>query len=234
MKQLCFGFCVAVASVAATRNASALSLIESSAGVKLLAGADLWTKPSNIPGGYEGLGFAGTAGGVGYGVLGYYEIRIIKFIGAEADLEYQHGSFHRDVTYNNTLKITETVSTSSWRLPLLAKLNIPLGLGRLWLGAGPEFTIAQSSSSSLEGPANGTLKTRDVKPTFFTGGLGLVIEVPAIGIDIPLEFRASKNLSQPANWMPDRVGVDTTAGTATVRAESSWVLRLGAGVGFRF
>ena len=209
--------------------AAMASLTDSSAGLKLLAGADTWSTPSAAPGGGQFLGFQGSAGGLGYGALGYYELRIIKLIGVEADLAYQHGSFHRNVTLNQ-VAYTETVTTNDWRIPILAKLNIPLGLGRIWGGLGPEFTLSQSSSGKLE-PV-GTVTTRDVKPTFLTFGLGLVIEMPVIGFEIPIEFRASKNMSQPSAWA-DRVAIDSLT-AETVRAESSWVFRLGAGLGYQF
>lgn len=223
-----------------TQNAMAASLTETTVGLKLLAGADLWSAPSGVPGGQQGLGFTGSAGGIGYGAMGYYDLRIIKLIGLEVDLAYQHGSFHRNVTENQTSQVTETVTTNDWRIPILAKLNIPLGLGRLWLGLGPEFTLSQSSSGKLEqtggpplGIPSGAVTTRDVKPTFGTLGLGLVIELPVIGIEIPVEFRTSKNLSQPGDWA-DRVTVAPDGSSESVRAESSWVLRLGAGLGYRF
>lgn len=226
---------LALACTLFARNSHALPLVDSSAGLKLLAGADLWSAPSNVPSGYDGIGFVGTAGGFSYGALGYYELRIIKFIGLEADLAYQHGSFQRKISYPGG-DITESVTMNSLRLPILAKLNVPLGLGRLWFGVGPEFTLYQSSSGSFDysataPPLRPSISTRDVKPTFFTGGLGLVIEIPVIGIDIPLEFRASKNLSQPSNFT-ERVSL--SGNQLDVRAESSWVLRLGAGVGYRF
>lgn len=222
----------------ATQGAFAGSLTDNTAGVKLLAGADVWSTPSNVPnGGGDTLGFGGNAGGISYGLAGYYELRIIKLIGVEADLAYQHGSFHRNITYNDVYKYTETVTTNGWRLPILAKLNIPLALGRVWFGLGPEFTIAQSSSSKVEqtsGPTgpSALASTRDVKPIFGTAGLGLVIELPATGIEIPIELRFSKNLSQPDAYA-ERVSGNPPA-NYDVRAESSWVYRLGVGLGFSF
>jgi hypothetical protein len=185
------------------------------------------------PGG--SLGFRDTAGGFSYGGLAFYELRLIKFVGIEADLAYQRGSFHRKITYNNTIDVTETIDISSLRLPLLAKLNLPIAVGRFWLGAGPEFTLYQKSTPKIDPSVPGVtpFTTRDVKPTFLTMGLGLTIDVPLVGLEIPLEFRASKNLSQPSEYL-DRVGVDPSLTTWNVRAESSWVLRLGLGLGYRF
>ena len=222
--------------VFASRPAAAVTLVDHTAGLKILAGADVWSTPSNLPGGTSGPGFAGNGAGIGYGALPYYELRIIKLVGFETGLEYEHGSFHRNNTINQ-IDTRETVTINSWRLPLLAKLNIPLGLGRIWFGLGPEFTLSQSSSAKFEvtsGAAAGvpTISTRDVKPTYFTGGLGLVIEMPLTGIEIPLEFRASKDLSQPSDWA-DRVTLLSPT-SYQVRAESSWVYRLGVGIGFQF
>lgn len=217
-----------VGTILAAQTALAGALTDSTAGAKLFGGADTWSTPSGGDG--DRFGFQGNAGGFSYGLAGYYELRIIKLIGVEADLAYQHGTFHRNVTYND-VKFTETVTLNSWRLPILAKLNIPLPLGRFWVGAGPEFTIAQSSSAKLEPSAstNESETTHNVKPTYGTGGLGLVLELPLTGIEIPIEFRASKNLSQPDAWS-DRV----SSPGLNIRAESSWAFRLGVGLGFSF
>ncbi len=221
---LAFGLCLV------SHGAGAVSLIDHSAGLKLMAGADVWSTPDNVPVLYQnGLGFVGNAGGIGYGVMPYYELRIIKLVGVEADINYEHGSIHRNVSVNS-VSYTETMTINSWRLPILAKLNIPLGLGRFWLGLGPEFTLAQSSSEKTEGgPLAVNYATKDKKPTFFTGGIGLVIEIPLTGLEIPVEFRASKNLSQSSNYM-ERVDTNPPA----IHAESTWVYRLGAGLGFQF
>jgi hypothetical protein len=215
-----------VSSILYASVAFAGPLTDHTAGAKLFLGADVWSTPSNAPEGGGKLGFAGNGGGFSYGFAGYYELRIIKLIGLEADIAYQHGQFHRNVTINGT-KFTEELTINSWRLPILAKLNIPLPLGRLWFGLGPEFTLSSSSSYKVTGGISGSGPTHDRSPTYGTGGLGLVFELPATGIEIPVEFRASKNLSQPDS-LSDRV--DATG----IKAESSWVYRLGVGLGFSF
>ena len=225
----------------ASRSALADGLTDHSAGLKLLAGADVWSTPSNIPADYTGLGFAGNGAGFSYGAQPYYELRIIKLIGLETGLDYEHGSFHRNVTITTAQGVVvdtrETVTINSWRLPLLAKLTIPVGVGRFSLGLGPEFTLAQSSSGTTE-VTNGvpailpTISTRNVKPTYFMGALGFVLEIPGIGLEIPIELRASKNLSQPSA-LTDRVNF-TSLTSYEVRAESSWVYRLGVGIGYHF
>jgi hypothetical protein len=215
------------------RGASAAKPVEQSAGLKLFAGADGWSTPRNVAiAAQDGLGFSGSASGIGYGAMPFYELRIFKFFGAEAGINYEHGSIHRNSTLNRT-NYRESMTLSSRRLPILAKLNIPLALGRLWLGLGPEFTIAQSSSSKAEqvpsGEGAASTSTREVKPTYLTGGLGLVVEIPLVGIEIPIELRGSKNMSQPDDFA-NRVKIER--GGYMIRAESSWVIRLGAGIGF--
>ncbi len=224
-----------IAACLASRSALADPLTDHSVGLKLLAGADVWSTPSNIPGGYSGPGFAGNGGGFSYGAQPYYELRIIKLIGFETGLDYEHGSFHRNVTVNQA-DWRETITLNSWRLPLLAKLTIPAGIGRFSIGLGPEFTLAQSSSGTYEltsGAASTSITTHNVKPTYFMGALGFVIEIPVIGLEIPIELRAAKDLSQPSNWT-DRVTQGTGNYPFVVRAESSWVYRLGVGLGYHF
>jgi hypothetical protein len=217
---------IPVTSLLCVSAAFAGPLTDHTAGAKLLFGADVWSTPTNRPTDDGAFGFAGNAGGFSYGLAGYYELRIIKLIGVEADIAYQHGQFHRNITLND-VKYTEELTINSWRLPILAKLNIPLPLGRIWFGLGPEFTLSSSSSYKLTGGANTGGPTHDQSPTYGTGGLGLVFEMPLTGIEIPVEFRASKNLSQSDSWT-DRV--DATG----IKAESSWVYRLGVGLGFSF
>jgi hypothetical protein len=225
---------VAMCVALSAEPALAGPLLDQSAGLKLFLGADVWTAPSNVPSKYANFGLDGSAGGIGYGGAAYYEFRLIKLVGIEADLAYQYGSFHRKDTTDG-VELTNTVTSKSLRLPVLAKLSIPLGLGRFWFGLGPEFTLVQSSSLKTEqtGGTPRSAKARDVKPIYGTAGLGLVIEIPVIGIEIPLEVRASRNLSQPADFS-DRVSFDGANTTGSVRAESSWVFRLGAGIGYQF
>ncbi len=221
------GFCALSALSGLAIPARADLVVDHSVGVKLLAGADIWTTPEGLADGDDGLGFRGNGGGMSYGALAYYDLRLIKLIGLEAGLNYQLGNMHRNVSVNG-VDITEELEIKSLRLPLLAKLNVPLGLGRLWFGLGPEFTLSQSAEGHAEGGGQDPDYTiREVKPTFLTFGTGLVIDVPGVGLEIPVEFRGSKNLDQPGDYLDRAEG-------ERLRAESSWVLRLGAGLGVSF
>jgi hypothetical protein len=84
------------------------------------------------------------ASGFGFGVVGY-EWNVAKYFGMELDLAYQHETFHLETTfgYNNdpnqppqSATVNESVSISAVRLPLLAKLKVPVAVGNLWIGAG--------------------------------------------------------------------------------------------------
>jgi hypothetical protein len=238
-----------LSGMSVTQASKAELITDNTVGLKLLVGADYWSKPSNLPG-YQWPGFQASASGFGYGALAYYEFRLQKFFGIEAAVAYQHGSFHRNVTFtysyqtpppiSETVTVVETVSTNALRLPILAKAVIPLGITRTWLGVGPEFTLVQWSAANAAQMSGGTnvieaglFTTRNPTPTFATFGLGLVFELPRSNLEISTEFRASKNLSQPSAWS-NRVALVMDAVGYDIRAESSWVGRFGIGVGYRF
>jgi hypothetical protein len=228
--------CVASATIALARPASA-GPVEGSLGLKVAGGGNLWTTPSGIPGGYSGLGYAGDGGGIGYGIGLYGELRVIKFLGFESGLAYDHGNIWRNVTINGIVGTKETLTMSNVRIPILFKGILPLGFGRASLGIGPEIIVPLSASATAEVTSGAPLvsteiPTKTAGSTMFTTDLGLVIVVPGI-IEIPIDLRISKNLSQPDAWM-DRVAIDFSTGRYTVQAQSSWDLRLLAGVGMGF
>jgi hypothetical protein len=228
--------CSAIATLTLAASASA-DLIEKSVGVKLAGGGNLWTTPSGIPAGYSGLGFAGDGGGIGYGIGLYGELRVIKFLGLETGVAYDNSSVWRNVTINGIIGTREKVTASSLRVPVLVKGILPIGFGRASLGIGPEFIVPLSASASLEvtsGPAilQGTALAKTAGSTMLTTDLGLVIAPPG-PIEIPIDIRVSKNLSQPDAWM-DRVSADLATQSYTVQAQSSWDFRILAGIGASF
>jgi len=209
---------------------------ESSAGAKLLAGGNVWSTPSNIPLNYDGLGFAGSGGGFGWGAALYYEARFIRHLGLEADLGYDSSSLFRNVTING-IDTKETVSSSGLRLSFLAKGIASVPFGRLWVGLGPEFVLPSSTSDSLEisGQPNqdNAISSTKKNSTMLAFALGLV---PEIGdkIEIPIDLRAAKNLTQESDWL-DRVKVDpANPNQYDVTVQNSWDFRLAVGVGVRF
>ncbi|MCA9628407.1 MAG: hypothetical protein KC766_12105 [Myxococcales bacterium] len=217
--------------------ARAKRAVEFSAGAKALLGGSLWGTPENIPGGYEGLGFAGSAGGFAYGGAGYFEARFIEYLGLEFDIGFGHTKLGRTVTYNGTVDVDESVEMSETRVGLLFKGVIPTPFGRFWLGLGPLKVFSGDPDAQLEGATfpDGFIQAKAKDSTMLDMGLGLVIHAGDV-IEIPVELRAAKNLSQEADW-DQRVKLQQTGTQVTgyeVTAQSSWDFRLGFGIGARF
>ncbi len=215
-------------------GAARADLVEPSAGVKLMAGGSLWTTPSDRPGNYDGIGFAGNGGGFSYGAGPYFEVRFIKLLSLEIDVIYDKSVLLRNVSINNVLKVQERLDMTNWRIPILAKGNIPTPFGRLFVLLGPEFVVRSSTDASLEViEGNATLAERlEAKSngyTMLTAGLGLTIDV--VSLEIPIELRVSKNLGQEDAW-PDRV--ERTTNLFTVDDQTSWDFRMSAGLGYKF
>jgi hypothetical protein len=228
--------CAALALLTIAAGASA-DLVDKSAGLKLAGGGNLWTTPSGVPGGHNGLGFAGDGGGIGYGIGAYGELRVVKFLGLEVGVAYDNSSMWRNVTINGAVDTREKFTASNLRIPLLLKGILPLGLGRASIGIGPELIVPLSASASVEvisgpGQVGAEPVARTASSTMLTTDLGLVIAPPG-PIEIPIDLRVSKNLSQPDAWL-DRVSGPVGAELYTVQAQSSWDFRLVAGVGVNF
>ena len=222
---------------------------ESSFGFKLLAGGNLWTSPNNLEPGYDALGFAGSAGGFGWGAALYYEARIVQYLGLELDLGYDHSQLQRDLKYNINgvgFDVNESVTASGLRWGLLAKGIVPADFGRVWLGLGPEFVSASSVDGKVDVTAGDptpqqrsdledSIDTTSKHSTMLTMAFGLVFELVS-DLEIPLELRAAKNLSQESDWK-DRVDTkDVLADPPKydVTVQSSWDFRLALGLGYRF
>jgi len=64
--------------------------------------------------------------------------------------------------------------------------------------------------------------------------VGLALELPA-NLELPIELRASKNLSQDSDWA-SRVDAPNlpVLFPYTVAGQNTWDFRLGVGLGYRF
>lgn len=211
-----------------------------SAGAQTLLGGSLYGAPDNPPPGYEGLGFVEEAGGFSWGIGAYGEFRPIRYFGLSLGLGYDRIRLQRDVTYNNVVDTTESVTASNLRLGLLAKGIVPGPFGRAWLGLGPEFLVPLSADADIEvtggqqfAPANlsDLISAKTASSTLLTFGLGLVFD--AGPVEIPFDLRASRNLSEDSDWA-DRVNANPTTLEYEVTARASWDFRLGVGVGTAF
>jgi hypothetical protein len=233
-----------VAAVFLSSAPASADLLETTAGAKLFAGGNLWTTPSPSPG--DGtIGFGGNGGGVGLGLGAYFEARLIKFLGLELGLTYDSSDLHRDVTTTVTAggasasgTVTEKIKMASVRIPLLVKGILPVPFGRLSLGIGPEFIVpisadwsVETKSGSFQLPPADAVHADKTSSTMFTTDLGITVELPA-SLDLPIDLRASKNLSQGSAWT-DRATLNSPT-SVTVKGQSSWDFRLSAGLGYRF
>lgn len=239
--------CLVASPVAAQEQpAAAPKAFESSAGLKLLVGGNLWTAPSDGPVDAtgqksEGLGFVKEGGGFGWGVAAYYEARFIQHLGLELDVGYDHSVLQRNVTYNGVVDTTEKVTMSGLRWGLLAKGIMPAPFGRMWLGLGPEFVSGSSTDASIEVKSDlvankaaieRLISAKSKSSTMLTFAAGLAIHV-GDRFEIPVDLRAAKNLSQESKWA-DRVQYNYATNEYRVTAQSSWDFRLAAGFGYRF
>ncbi len=217
---------------------------ESSAGLKLLAGGNVWSTPGDVqPPGYDGLGFSDSGGGFGWGGAAYYEARFVGHLGLEVDLGYDSSVLQREVTYNATVKVQEKVTMSGLRTGLLVKGILPTPFGRLWLGLGPELVTGSNVSAKNEITRNkqyvsnpeqveGLISAKSKSSTMLTLAFGMAIHLGE-NLEIPVDLRAAKNLSQESDWN-DRVKVNAATNEYEVTAQSSWDFRLATGLGYRF
>jgi hypothetical protein len=235
----------AIACFAATclvGSTASADLIEASGGVKGFAGGNLWSAPSDYPGGtgYDGPGFIKSGGGFGWGTGLYVEGRVLKILGLELGLTYDRSSVYRNVTVNN-VDFREKFNMTGLRIPVLAKGFAPVPFGRLSLSLGPEFVLAQSADASIA-PTSGAnvnvitnVSATKKNSTMLTGGVGITIDLP-LGIELPLEMRASKNLSQGSAYSDRVSGFNPFKDMFSydVTAQSSWDFRLSVGLGYKF
>lgn len=239
--------CSAFAAAAVMLQVSAARAdgpVEGTVGAKGFLGGNLFSTPSELPNGYDGIGFAGNAGGMGWGAGIYGEARFVKFVGLELGLTYDSSTLLRNVDLNVNgvlLKVREQVDTKSLRIPILVKGILPVPFGRLAAFFGPELVRPSSVSASNEITNNdqAQLQTKingiEKNSTMMTMGMGLTIELPA-KLELPIELRASKNMSQDAEWAK-RVDLVFNGNALTsygVRSQNSWDFRLGVGLGYRF
>jgi hypothetical protein len=222
---------------------------ESSIGLAFRVGANVWSTPEDVDPGYNALGFAGAAGGFGWGTGLYYEARILQHLGLRLDFGYDHSTLQRDLTYNINgvgFNVDEKVTASGLRWGLLVEGIAPVTFGRVWFGIGPEFVSGSSvdgtveitdgnPSPQLQSDLENSIDTTQKRSTMLTMVFGLAIEI-SDSLEIPIDLRAAKNLSQDGGW---RDRVETTnlfddPPRYDVTVQSSWDFRLGTGLAYRF
>jgi hypothetical protein len=246
----------ALGSVAGARaTPQSAKSVEGSIGLKLAVGHNIWTEPSDIPPGHDGAyAFAGAAGGLGYGFGLYGELRFARVFGIEIGVAYDKSTISHPIadTYGGPpipFEGIEKFTVSSLRIPFIVKGIVPLPFGRLSVGVGPEIITPLSADGNFEftgglediamrydaGRILGRVwRASIVQPArslLLTTDLGLAIALPG-SLEIPIDLRASKNLSQSSVW-EDRLTYDS-AGHLVTAARISWDLRFLTGLGVRF
>lgn len=222
-----------------------------SAGARVFGGGELYTTPGGVtPSGYDGLGFSANGGGFGWGIGGYGEARFAhQHFGLELGLLFDKSELRRDVAYTvikpgitKMGQVREKLVMSTFRLDLLAKGIAPFDGGRFWAGIGPEFVLSSSVDASNTITDNSqhitdtvsvenAIKANEKKSVLLALGTGVVVHAGDV-VEIPIELRVLRNLSQGSNWS-DRVAFNSQT-DYTVDAQSTWEFRLGLGVGARF
>ncbi|NOZ00461.1 MAG: hypothetical protein GXP54_01045 [Deltaproteobacteria bacterium] len=220
-------------------------IVEVSVGAKATVGGNIWTEPSNTPPGMD-IGFTRLRGGVGAGGGIYAEVRFIKYIGLELDMFIEWNRIWEDQTWYGwwgSVKTTTKPTTVDLRIPLLVKGVLPLKGVRLGVVVGPEFVIPLRTMADIDVPAGATFDfhVESHFRTLVTFGINIVVELP-LGIELPIDFRASYNPMQPSAW-GDRVEftnkgkpvkLGQQADGMTVRYENSWDARMLIGLGYEF
>ena len=226
--------CLSLCLLAAPRSSEA-GILDWSVGVKGAGGVEIWTSPTDVPFGIPPFFHEERAGwSAGAGIYG--ELRILKFLAIEIDLLFIHQVLMEDTTHysaRGSAKTEEEVRWTTLRIPILVKGVLPLGIVRLWVGIGPEFTVTLDSSASIKLPKGVTtgysLKAREVNDIYLTTALGIVISVGPIAI--PIELRFGYNLQKPDRY----ADLVSAAGTrVSIRAANSMEARLLVGVGYEF
>ena len=226
---------------------------EGSLGAMVFLGGNFFTTPDNrlkeVTGAEsDGLGFSGDAGGFGWGVGVYGEVRVMEHLGLALGVGYDQSILSRDVDFTSvkpgstsTVVIQERMTMRGLRFPMLVKGIIPTTFGRVWAGVGPEAVVMRWVEGEIvDAPASvtGSIHTRKASSLMLLFGLGAVFNVGDT-VELPIELRASRNLNQGSDWA-DRVEVadppndNPTYNPYTVKAQSTWDFRLALGLGFRF
>jgi len=221
-----------------------------SLGIMLFLGGNMFTTPDNrriepnTGAESDGLGFSGDAGGFGWGLGAYGEVRVMEHLGLHFGVGYDQSILSRDVDFtrinatgtSSTVVLEERMTMRSLRFPMLVKGIVPTTFGRVWAGVGPEVVATRWVEAEIDPADNvtGTIHARKASSLMLAFGLGCVFDV-GDSLELPIELRASRNLSQGSDWA-DRVDSpqDPTYNPYTVKAQSTWDFRLGLGLGLRF
>jgi hypothetical protein len=98
--------------------------------------------------------------------------------------------------------------------------------------------VTRSVDAQLDPSDNveGTIRAKESSSVMLAFGFGAAFDLGDT-LELPVELRGARNLSQSSNW-DRRVQVegtgDPTYERSTVKAQSSWDFRFALGLGYRF
>jgi hypothetical protein len=169
-------------------------------------------------------GFGGVGGGGGISLDAAWR----GIVGLEVDLLYLRDRGKGDVD-------GYTIEMSQWDLhvPVLLKLELPAGMVRPFLMAGPDFVIPGDTDVKFDAPSSVHFTIEGLDTHYkgkadpyiaLTFGLGFEIRLPTPGVDlrIPLTLRGTYD-SGVGDKGDDRESVDCHASTGcTITLKSEW------------
>jgi hypothetical protein len=221
-------------------------VIDLELGAKGIAGANLWTDPSDLPAYLLGQDWAFDKARAGWsaGAGIYAQLRVLKFLGLEVDFLVEEGQLKETPLDGHTWTLT------AWdlhmRIPILLQGILPLPGVRIGVGLGPEFVIPLKTEARQanrvpypDDYANYDFRIQEKVSTLLAMGINIT-PVIAKHYTIPIDIRASYNLTQPKGY-EGRVAVHTrTSGVKdlskgfTLRLQDTWDFRLLLGFGYAF
>jgi hypothetical protein len=204
-----------------------------SVGGTAVGGGNFSAKPDGLSGpSDDGIGFRGNAGGWAYGGGLTYELRVGNIGALEIDFLYETSVLQRYVTVNG-VDFTEKISAGLLRIPILFKLNVPVGVGRFNFGVGPEFTVPMNSEGSVDSDypnftLSNQIEAEEVNSTLVTIELGLNFDLGS-NLELGWKLRGGYNTSQPSE-ISERV---TYSGSSySVKTQNTWDFRMLLGVNY--
>lgn len=169
-------------------------------------------------------GFYGP--GLGGGIM--LEARFAKIVGLEIDFMVVSEKGSGDITITSaggSQKFAIDLAQTSFRLPVLAKVAIPLPVLSPFFLLGPEFVFPGKTTASVS-PSNLVTKVTASSDSYLmvTAGIGLEIKlpVPAVDLRIPFSIRGSVNPAM-GSTLTERATITTQGNTMTaVEYKTTW------------
>ncbi|MBP7125962.1 hypothetical protein KBD49_06325 [Myxococcota bacterium] len=218
-------------------------IVDLEIGAKAMGQANLWTAPTDLPAylGNQDWAFDNTRAGWAAGAGIYAQVRLWKALGLKVDFLVDQSRLQETPLEGQAWLLT--ARALNLRIPVLVQGILPLPGVRLGVSLGPEFVIPLKTEALQSNPPplwqNYDFRVDGTVSTMLT--MGLQITPVILGHwTIPIDLRASYNLTQPGDY-EGRVTVherasgvrDLTRGF-TLHLQDTWEFRLCLGVGYAF